>query len=361
MTQTATQNSSHTNSQTAASKIAISKVAIIGAGIAGLTALQDLAAHGASVTIFDKSRGSGGRISSKKVGESSWDMGAQFMRAHTSEFAAELEQWSNKGWVAEWPVTPWIIDKTGAKPSPDNIRRFVGMPRMTGLSRGLLGAAAEFITQTRIVSTEFISRKTKAQWYLTDDNDQRHGPFDTLVINVPPEQVLPLLPANSPFKEQIQHYTMQPCWTLLLGFSEQLTTEIDAAFVKTGPLSWIARNTTKPGRAASTDTETDTETDDAWVIQASHEWSQAHVDASREDVLTALTQAFADSLGIELPSARDTWLHRWLFSIPTQAPELGALYDSAHNLAICGDWCQQGSIEGAWISGKAAARQLLNQ
>lgn len=352
MTQAAPHNSQHSNSQNKA------KVAIIGAGIAGLTALQDLAEHGASVTIFDKSRGSGGRISSKKVGESSWDMGAQFMRAHTPEFAAELEQWNNKGWIAEWPITPWIIDEQGAKPSPDNVRRFVGMPRMTGLSRGLLEAAAEFITQTRIVSTEFISSKTisdktKAQWYLIDDKGQRFGPFDSLVINVPPEQALPLLPANSPFKEQIQNFTMQPCWTLLLGFAEPLATEISAAFVKTGPLAWIARNTTKPSRVANTD--------DAWVIQASHEWSQAHVDASREDVLNALTQAFADSLGIDLPSARDTWLHRWLFSIPAQAPELGALHDNAHNLAICGDWCQQGSIEGAWISGKAAAQKLLNQ
>lgn len=331
------------------------RVAIVGAGIAGLTALQDLSASGAHVTVFDKSRGSGGRISSKKVGESSWDMGAQFMRAHTPEFAVELDHWSNKGWVAEWPVTPWIIDEHGATPSPDNARRFVGVPRMTGLSRGLLEAAAEFITQARIVSTEFINNEKSGQWYLNDDNNNRHGPFDSLIINVPPEQALPLLPVDSPFIEQIQNYTMQPCWTLLLGFAEPLTTEIDAAFVKTGPLAWIARNTSKPGRHDQASAS------DEWVIQATHEWSQQHVDASREDVFAHLTQAFAESLGGQLPDTQDTWLHRWLFSIPTQAPELGAFHDSAHNLAICGDWCQHGSIEGAWISGKAAAQRLLEQ
>jgi len=47
------------------------KIAIIGAGVAGLTALQALKQQDCSVTVFDKSRGSGGRLSSKKSGASS--------------------------------------------------------------------------------------------------------------------------------------------------------------------------------------------------------------------------------------------------------------------------------------------------
>ena len=77
----------------------MSRIAIIGAGLAGLTALQSLRAQGHSVTVFDKSRGSGGRMATKKLGDASWDMGAQFMRAQSEAFTRQLQQWQK--WTRE--------------------------------------------------------------------------------------------------------------------------------------------------------------------------------------------------------------------------------------------------------------------
>ena len=56
-------------------------IAIIGTGIAGLSAAQALIAAGQNVELFDKSRGSGGRMASKRTDAGSVDLGAQYFTA----------------------------------------------------------------------------------------------------------------------------------------------------------------------------------------------------------------------------------------------------------------------------------------
>ena len=90
-------------------------------------------------------------------------------------------------------MTPWIADAKGLHPSPDTVLRYVGMPRMTGLSRSLLEPAAAFIASTRIVSAS--RGASTGQWSLSCDDGKTFGPFDGLLINTPPQQAIPLLSA----------------------------------------------------------------------------------------------------------------------------------------------------------------------
>ena len=52
------------------------RVAVIGAGLAGLTAAARIAAGGAAVTVYDKSRGLGGRLATRRSPQGSFDHGA---------------------------------------------------------------------------------------------------------------------------------------------------------------------------------------------------------------------------------------------------------------------------------------------
>ena len=311
--------------------------------MAGLTALQRLQDQ-AEVTVFDKARGPGGRLSSKRVGEDSWDMGAQFIRAHSLEFRHALEHWQNEDLIQEWQVNPWLITSDHRGPSPDNTRRYVPAPRMTALSRQLIGAAHHFEASCRIVRTHY-----DGAWTLWDENDRAFGPFDGLIINVPPEQALPLLPPATALADTVGSLDMLPCWTLLMSFTSALDVPFDAAFVRDSKLGWVARNNSKPGR----------ENTDAWVIQASHAWSALHKDAPRDQIQNAMIASFTELCSTPLPEVRSQWLHRWLFAVPAQSPGLGSLSDPECRLVLAGDWCQHGSVEGAWISGNHAAQQLL--
>jgi predicted NAD/FAD-dependent oxidoreductase len=321
----------------------MASIAIVGAGMAGLTALQALKQQGHHVTVFDKSRGSGGRLASKKVGNASWDMGAQFMRSHTDAFAQQLQQWQQQGWIEPWPVAPWVIDSAGARPSPDEVERFVSVSRMTALSRQLVACADEFATSTRIVHC----RLDQQQWYLHDDEQQCHGPFDALIVNLPPAQAQPLL-GDSPELQQQCQVEMLPCWTLLLAFEQPLDTAIDAAFVKHGAIGWLARNNSKPQRDAH----------ETWVIQANHHWSQQRLEHPREQVQQELITAFAQALQLQIPHATEQWLHRWLYAIAAEPLQRGALSDPQRRLSVCGDWCHSGAVEGAWLSGRQAGNDI---
>lgn len=322
----------------------MSKVAIIGAGMAGLTALQALSAEGHEVTVFDKSRGSGGRLATKKVGSASWDMGAQFMRAHTDEFAAQIAEWEAKGWVALWDMQPHAINKTGIHPSPDDVNRYVGVSRMTALSRHLLEAAAHFIPRTRIERCEFKDNL----WTLHSEEGECFPGYDALVINAPPAQAKAL--ATGQISQDIIAQ-MDANWTLLLSFDGALPTEVNAAYVKDSPIAWVARNNSKPQRDEHVE---------AWVIQASAEWSNACVDAPRMNVQAELQAAFFDVLGIPEQKIIERWLHRWLYAIPNKKSDQAPLSDASRKVCVCGDWFDKGAVEGAFLSGRATGQAMLD-
>jgi glycine/D-amino acid oxidase-like deaminating enzyme len=56
-------------------------IAIIGAGLAGIAAGRTLAAAGHSVVLFEKSRGLGGRVATRRTGAGAFDHGAPLLHA----------------------------------------------------------------------------------------------------------------------------------------------------------------------------------------------------------------------------------------------------------------------------------------
>jgi hypothetical protein len=60
------------------------RVAIVGAGIAGLTAGRALAAAGAAVELFDKRRGRGGHVSTRRRENGAFDHGARRFSARSA-------------------------------------------------------------------------------------------------------------------------------------------------------------------------------------------------------------------------------------------------------------------------------------
>eukprot|EP01031_Cornospumella_fuschlensis_P052994 gene52994-64738_t len=65
-------------------------IAIIGAGIAGITAARTLAQAGHHVHVFEKSRGAGGRMSTRLSNFGTFDHGAQYFTVRDARFAQAL-------------------------------------------------------------------------------------------------------------------------------------------------------------------------------------------------------------------------------------------------------------------------------
>ena len=117
--------------------------------------------------------------------------------------------------------------------------------------------------------------------------------FDAVVLAVPAPQAVPLLaPVHPQFAGVAALARMRPSWALMLRYDAPLDLHFDAAFVNHGPLRWVARDSHKPGRGPG----------ETWLLHATPQWSEAHLEDTPEAVSDALLAAFA-RLGAEAAPA----------------------------------------------------------
>ncbi len=323
------------------------EIAVIGAGMAGLSAATALTQAGHKVVLYDKSRGSGGRMSTKRTDSGDLDLGAQYFTARDHHFRDALQTWLDRGWVAQWSPRLYVRNDNDLREAPDDQQRFVGTPRMTSLSRGLL-EGLQLVSQTRIDS---VRQTADERWELVDNAGAVHGPFNRVVVAVPAPQALPLLAPAPQLAQAASQVEMQPGWTLALAFAEPLDTAVDACFVRVGALDWISRNSSKPGRRGL----------DSWVLQSNPRWAMGNLDTDNAEVSRQLCAAFADVLGIDLPPPVFEHAHRWLYARSPATCNWGALAAPEKGFYVCGDWCLGGRLENAWLSGQQAAHTLLER
>ena len=320
-------------------------IAIIGTGIAGLSAARALRDAGHAVQLFDKSRGSGGRMSSKRSDAGALDMGAQYFTARDRRFVNEVQRWQSNGWAEQWKPQLYNFKSGQLTPSPDEQIRWVGTPHMSAITRALLD---DLPVQFGCRITEVF--QGKQHWNLLDADGGNHGPFSHVIIATPAPQATALLAAAPKLASAAAGVKMDPTWAIALAFDKPLQTPMEGCFVQDSPLDWLARNRSKPGRDASLDT---------WVLHATSAWSKEHLDLSKDAVIEHLHGAFAELLQSAMPAPSFSLAHRWLYARPSSAHEFGVLADADLGLYVCGDWCLSGRVEGAWLSGQEAARRLI--
>src|SRR6056297_3013937 len=121
---------------------------------------------------------------------------------------------------------------------------------------------------------------------------------------------------------------MHPCWAALLTTRTTAETEPDArnfagAFVNEGPISWLARDSSKPGRNAHTDPAASLS---RCVLHASAPWSRKHLESEPAEVRTALISAMQAALGCSLDIVGDVVIHRWRHAMPVNPIDQGHLW-----------------------------------
>jgi predicted NAD/FAD-dependent oxidoreductase len=323
-------------------------VGIIGAGISGLICARLLQHAGLSVTVLEKSRGVGGRIATRRLDSNvTFDHGAQYFTASDPTFRSQVDQWCRDGFASIWEGRIVVLKNAAVTPLNESRERFVGQPGMNAIAKSL----ATGVDIQLNVKVEGISR-TNGQWQVHDSGGKAFGTFDWLISTAPPPQTNTLFGAHSvPIKTSLAKVQMDPCWAVMLQMPEPIQVPFDAAFVHDSPLSWIARNTSKPDRHSA----------DCWVLHASPAWSCGQVDDSAESVTVALVDEFWKVLGRAPQPIDQVVSHRWLYALPQQPLPTKFLLDENAKLAACGDWCDGPKVEGAFLSGRALAERLLLQ
>lgn len=320
-----------------------SRIAVIGAGLAGLAAARDLKDAGFRVKLFDKGRGVGGRTSSRRTHDFTFDHGAQYFTARDARFSKLVASARELGIVEPWRGEVVQLGAAGPEALTGDTERFVGVPTMSSLARHL----ASDLDVDCGVQVDSVQRNGSDLFLFSEGISL--GQYAGLICTLPAGQVPALLGEVTTLAALVSSVSMQPCWSVMLGFDRALDVPFDGAFVDASPLSWVARNSSKPGRPDR----------EAWVLHAGPDWTTDYWNATPELVIESLTQAFADRAGTQLPAPVHAVAHRWRYSLPDPPLNEGSLYDPRSRIALAGDWCHGARIEGAVGSGWSAAARLI--
>ena len=331
------------------------RIAIIGAGLAGAACARRLADAGADVHLFEKSRGVGGRMGSRRVRwiddagvdhDVSFDHGAPGFSVRSAAFAEFVHRASLSGELTRWSPTM----AAGIAAPLDGFGSWIATPDMSTLCRRLVDALP--VTFGRTVD---VVRAAPGGWGIECLGETLGEDFTHVALAMPPLQAAKLLePHRHDWARLGLRQRMLPCWTLV-GVSDRPVDppDWDAAWPMSGPLAWIIRNERKPGRA-------DADGFLHWVAHAKAGWSETHLESLDDAVHSTLLAAVRDFLG-QAPVWRFSQVHRWRYASVAR-PDAGALepfwFDAERGLGACGDFLGGAGVEGAWISGDALATRI---
>lgn len=326
-------------------------IAIVGAGLAGLTLAHQLK-ESAHVTLFEKSRGAGGRLATRWADPFYFDHGAQFFKAHSPAFKKLIDQWLAYGLVARWDARFVEIDRNQIIQSrqwDSFYPHYVGVPHMNTVAQAL-SQDLKLHLNTRVAQL----KRHEHGWQVFDDQGSELGDFDWVVCAIPVAQAKELIPEPCELCHAIAAIEMNACFSLMLGFYQPLSLPFDAALVLNTDISWISVNSSKPGRNASF----------TLLVNSTNAWANEHIDDERDAVIAHLCQATSQTIGQSVEHAVHKVVHGWRYANIDKQNTPGYLLDAEQQLALCGDWFIQGRVNAAFDSGLAlsdALRPLVEQ
>ncbi len=329
---------------------------IVGAGVAGLACGAALRRAGREVLVLDKARGVGGRCATRRVDGVPVDHGPVFVHGAEPAFVDALA--AVPGDSLPWPVR---VEGAGRPCHPDSLAP--DAPRLAWRD-GLTALPRHLATDLAISLGAPVLRVVAEGSVLRVERDGAPALRARDVVFTPPAPQTRALLAGlrdaSPALRAVSAVLERVGYTATLS----LIARYDAAVPRptwdlwypegSDVLQLVANDATKRGPDAPT----------TLVLQARAAWSRAHLERAPEAWARALLDEAARLLGAWAASPVETHPHRWRYaradaSALLPRPILVVLTHGAR-VALCGElFDARGGIQGAYCSGIAAARRLL--
>lgn len=323
----------------------MARVAIVGAGLAGLTLAHRLAPKH-TVTVYEKSRGPGGRMATRYAGAFEFDHGAQYFTARTRAFREFLEPLIGEGLITPWRARCVEISPTGAviqRAWDESEPRYVGVPRMNVFGKALAGGLdIRFGT-----AVERVERSGTGWRLLLADTPE---PVDTdwLLVTTPLPQAKALLADVEGFGAALGERQMLGCFSLMLGFESPPAVAFDAALVYGADIRWIAVNSSKPGRGPAS----------TMVVHAANRWTDANIEVELDAVRGHMLNEVHRVIGIRAADAVHQDIHRWRFANAVKADGASHFLSPRQRLGVAGDGWLGGKVESAFTSADGLSNDL---
>ncbi|MBT6459840.1 MAG: FAD-dependent oxidoreductase [Planctomycetaceae bacterium] len=333
-------------------------IVVIGAGIAGLMASNYLSKAGYKVAVLEKSRGVGGRMATRRLGEAVCDHGTQYFSVKGRAFGSVVLEARESGAVMPWcdmfPKAKTLEDPAVVPLDEAGHARWKGSRGMTSLPKHLAQQLSESVkTGVRVNAVSIQGNSV----HVSCENDEVFVARAAL-LTAPSPQIVEILTfgglvppvVDSVAWEALSSVEYSSCFSLMLKLKQpSLLPDPGGLEFCSGPVAWISDNFQKGISPVP-----------SLTIQATAEFSKVHFDTDPIRVQDELTKAVHRWIDGDISNAIDaSSLQRWKYAFPIspiKAPMI-ALQNSPP-VVCCGDSFGGGRVESAASSGLAAARWI---
>ncbi len=328
-------------------------IVVIGAGVAGLAAARSLAEAGRDVMVLDKGRGVGGRCATRRVDGQAVDHGVSWFHGSDPAFLCAFE--GMPGIVEGWPRR---VRGSGPACHPAGLdpQRFALADGASAFPKRL----AEGLAVRQGVQVAELARRGDGVDVVLVGGEVIAA--DDVVLAAPAEQSSALLAGLEPDRQVaaarfvLGRAGTVACLTVLALYPiDTPDPGFDVLLPDVGgPLALVSHDSSK--RAAPTRR--------ALVLQASPAWSRANLESDPQGWSSQLLAQAAQRCGEWVEQPEVVQAHRWRYARVDPVFALRAplvLPVGRARVALAGESFHAGAgVQGAFLSGRAAAARLMN-
>ena len=330
------------------------QVVILGAGLSGLVAARQLSKAGIACVIYEKSRGVGGRMATRRAecqgATLRFDHGAGSLTRAQAASLAELiaptspaplyGDQSFQHFCQAADLTPWPLSHPQQSPS------LISASGINSVGKAL---AAGLDINLNVTVGRAHRDPSRKQWQAGTQNAELPGLFDLLITTIPPRQAAQVLdPYQGPIMPLLTSMQPRACWTLMLGTEKPID---EQALGRHGEIIDRVIAEHSKGRENPSGLST-------YTIQAGREWGQQHAQIPAKDAAQTMLRELIN-LGWDGSGIVHQQIHRWLYAGVANPVNEPCLIDSDNGLICAGDWCLGNDIDSALSSGRAAAHEAM--
>lgn len=293
------------------------KIAIIGAGFSGCNLYNNLKEKYENITIFEKSRGVGGRISTKYIDDKFIDHGTSTIIPITDDLKFFCLDLAKNGILkAKYDE---FIPKTGI----NEICKF-------------LIDEKDLVINTKIIKAENLNDK----WNLEDENNKIYDDFDLLFITIPAPQIVQMqINLDEDFKEKLSKIKYDSIFSLIL-YSQNSDLKLNENKLYENPDIKDVINNSKKYLYKDFS---------SYVIHSSKEFANCVNDKSKEEICKIFLDNFEQDIQDEI-NKFTIIPHLWKYAIAKNSLDMPYFLNNNKNLGICGDYFNFNNLEASLSS-----------
>jgi renalase len=318
----------------------MNKLTIIGSGFSAGVLSRSI--NDKDIIIFDKSRGPGGRSSTRRVENIGvFDHGLQFVSPKEKKFELFLNNYLSS-FIKQWDGD-YICFEESRKIED---KKYIGKSGNNDFVKNLINTKVYY-------QKELISIKKVKDFWLLDFKDGTKNECEKLALTIPLEQCKKITET-----EQLNlkfEGVMEPNLTTMVAFDKNLEILGNAfKFKKNSILGWVANESSKLREVNNPNLE-------LWTLQSSLIFAQKNIQEYRlkkEQIMDLMIDEFMNIFNIKNTNIVHKDIHGWLYAYKLEKFENDFFWDQEINLGICGDWMCGSTAESAWRSATGLADQI---